>query len=115
MSTNPLSAWRANPFFVLELETTASRVEIERAAQRILALLTIDAAGSQSYATPFGPEIRNADDVRLALSELRDPVRRIVHELWACVELPSDIGQGHEVPAAWVEAPKALGWAKKCL
>ena len=72
-----------NPFWVLEVAQRASRTDIERAGQRLLALLEIGNKGAQHYATPFGSAARTADTVRQALAELRDPVKRAVHELWA--------------------------------
>ncbi len=78
-----LAAWRANPFFVLELKTDATRADIERAGQRLLAKFGIDSTGVAQYPTPFGDGVRDADMVRQALAVLRDPAQRVEHELWA--------------------------------
>jgi hypothetical protein len=78
-----VAAHRANPFFVLELGPEASRVEVERQGARILALLAAEVAGAGTCATPLGPLTRDADAVREALAELRDPARRLAHEWWA--------------------------------
>ena len=63
-----------NPFRVLELSPDSSARDIEREGARILALI---AAGLDE---PMRP--RTAEDVRHALSELRDPRRRALHELF---------------------------------
>ena len=82
---HPLAAWRANPFFVLELKTDATRADIERAGQRLLAKFGIESAGVAQYPTPLGDGVRDADMVRQALAALRDPAQRVAHELWANV------------------------------
>jgi len=80
----------ANPFRVLEVGITATRAEIERAGQRLLALLQIDSESARYYATPAGPKPRSADDVRQALQALRSPGERVLHELWAEAAAPTD-------------------------
>ena len=40
-------------------------------------------AEAAHYATPLGRRPRTAELVRAAVSELRDPERRLVHEFWA--------------------------------
>jgi hypothetical protein len=72
-----------NPFYVLELGPDCSRAEVERAGQKLLAMLEIDLAGARSYTTPFGSARRDAAKVREAMAQLRDPQRRLFHELWA--------------------------------
>lgn len=72
-----------NPFYVLELAPDCSRAEVERAGQKLLAMLDLDLAGSGGYATPFGAGLRDPAKVREAMAELRDPQRRLLHELWA--------------------------------
>lgn len=76
-------AARPNPFHVLGLAPDASRADVERAAQKLLGLLAVGASAAKRYATPAGARERTEDDVRAAAAELRDPARRIVHELWA--------------------------------
>lgn len=78
-----------NPFYVLELPLRASRVEVERAGQKLLALLGVQSASAQRYWTPLGELERDADLVRSSLARLRDPDERVLWELWA-VELRSD-------------------------
>jgi len=72
-----------NPFYVLELAPDCSRAEVERAGQKLLAMLEVDLAGARRYSTPFGEGPRDAAKVREAMAELRDPQRRLFHELWA--------------------------------
>jgi hypothetical protein len=78
-----LAAWRRNPFFVLEVDITASTAEIERAGQRLLAMLRVGAASASCYETPLGIAMRDADAVREALALLRDPHQRIIFEILA--------------------------------
>ena len=72
-----------NPFFVLGIATEASRIEIEREAQKLLGMLELGFADAQTYQTPLGPRPRTAELVRAAVAALRDPYRRLVAELWA--------------------------------
>jgi hypothetical protein len=109
---DPCAEWRNNPFFVLELEADASRLEVERAGQRLLGLLAIGAQGADEYQTPFGPARRDADTVRQALSRLRDPLQRVRCELWANVNLPPLAApeSGESLTAPWEIGARALGW-----
>jgi hypothetical protein len=72
-----------NPFFVLGLAADASRIEIEREAQKLLGMLELGFAGAATYATPVGPRPRTPELVRAAVAALRDPYQRLVAELWA--------------------------------
>ncbi len=107
--SDPLEAWRQNPFFVLELETSATRVEVERAGQKLLALLAVKNEAARHCTTPLGPIVRDEDSVRKALAALRDPNARVVHELWAKLTFdapaPDAIGE-----PGWDEAPAAIGF-----
>jgi hypothetical protein len=107
-----------NPFYILELAPDCSRAEVERAGQKLLAMLELDLAGAPTYATPFGVGRRDAAKVREAMAELRDPQRRLFHELWvparpwieradSLMELPSD--DPAEQPG-FEGARHALGW-----
>jgi hypothetical protein len=87
---------RDNPFVVLGLPPDASRAEIERTGQRLIAELALGRQAAATYATPLGPEVRTEERVRAAVAELRDPARRLVHEAWA--QLP---------PGG---APQSLAW-----
>lgn len=73
-----------NPFYVLGLSPDCSRADLEREGQKLLGMLKMSMKGSAVYTTPLGSFERTEDLVRLALAELRDPDRRLVHELWAC-------------------------------
>ena len=109
--TDPLAAWRGNPFFVLGVSTQASRAEVERAGQKLLGLLALGSASARHYDTPFGPATRDADSVRQALATLRDPNERVVHELLANIA-PGAAGKHTDQPgAAWKGAERALGWS----
>jgi hypothetical protein len=72
-----------NPFFVLGLPPDASRIEIEREAQKLLGMLELGFADARTYRTPVGPQPRTPEAVRAAVAALRDPSRRLVAELWA--------------------------------
>lgn len=72
-----------NPFFVLGLACEASRIEIEREAQKLLGMLELGFEAAKTYATPLGPRERTPEAVRAAVSALRDPYQRLLAELWA--------------------------------
>lgn len=99
-----------NPFWVLEIKFDASRAEAERAGQRLLALLEIGSESARRFTTPLGIGERTTDTVRLALSELRDPVERIAHELWNI--LPYENCAMLDESPVWENMEQALGW--KC-
>jgi len=101
-----------NPFYVLGLSPEASRIEVEREAQKLLGMLELGFAAAARYATPLGPRTRTAELVRAAAAALRDPYRRLVAELWARhAPPPRDEPPPREPPP--VERPelrRALGW-----
>jgi hypothetical protein len=111
----PLALWRSNPFFVLEVATDATPTDVERAGQRLLALLTVGSANAQTYPTPLGPATRDTEKVRQAVAALRDLEQRVLHELWANI-VPA-VGQASSQSNAgasagpWEEAEQALGWS----
>ncbi len=72
-----------NPFFVLGMSPERSRAEIEREGAKLLGMLELGLRSAQTYETPVGAGTRTAESVRAALAELRDPERRLLHELWA--------------------------------
>jgi hypothetical protein len=76
-----------NPFFVLAVPIEASRQEVERAGQKLLAELAVGRESAKTYRTPLGPATRTEGGVRSALAELRDPERRLEHEAWASAPL----------------------------
>ncbi len=103
---DPLEAWRRNPFFVLEVSPSATRAEIERAGQKLLALLAVGNASARRCETPLGPLDRDADLVRGALAELRDPSARVAHELWATLA-PND-ATNESLEPGWEQAARAI-------
>jgi hypothetical protein len=88
-----------NPFFVLGLSADASRIEIEREAQKLLGMLELGFAEALMYATPLGPQPRTPEAVRAAVAALRDPYRRLVAEVWAR-HAPAPIATSTREPAA---------------
>ena len=80
--------WSAarNPFFVLELRPSCTRAEIERAGQKLLGMLELEFSAARRYRSPIGEHERSAELVRASMAELRDPNRRLLHELWAVLE-----------------------------
>lgn len=96
-----------NPFFVLGLEPTASRTEVERAGQKLLGQLGLGLESARRTDTPWGPAERDEASVRAALAELRDPARRAAAELWArepTGEAPD------EMDHSFAAAKRAFGW-----
>jgi hypothetical protein len=100
-----------NPFDVLGLQPGGSEIEIERAAQKALALLTVGAAGAGTYASPLGPRPRDADLVRWAARELRDPAKRAHHA--ALVVTVAEEEPPPDPLAPWPEALRAFGWGPR--
>ena len=102
-----------NPFYVLGVAPDASRIEIEREAQKLLGMLELGFVEVQTYDTPLGAQPRTAEAVRAAVATLRDPYRRLVAELWARHAPPSVAAAAPE-PAAAAPAReglrRALGW-----
>ena len=104
-----------NPFHVLALPPTATRAEVERAGQKWLAMLEVGVGAAKLYATPVGPRVRTPELVRAAMAELRDPDRRIVHELWCAPESaetvvhPEPDPEPDDAPAPF-DAMEALRW-----
>ncbi|MEQ1564621.1 MAG: hypothetical protein ABMA64_03200 [Myxococcota bacterium] len=96
-----------NPYYVLELRPGATAAEIERAAQRLMAMLGVGIEAAGQYQTPIGARPRDTERVRRALDQLRDPERRWRHEVWARV--PPDAAAAEPAVAGWPEALEALG------
>lgn len=97
-----------NPFYVLGVPTAATRAEVERVGQKVLGLLELS-AGARHYETPYGARMRDAVLVRWAVNELRDPDRRVLHELWA------ELGPHHVFGSEPLRAPALtlLGWSRE--
>ena len=101
-----------NPFFILGLAADASRIEIEREAQKLLGMLELDFIDAKSYATPLGPQTRTPELVRAAVAALRDPYRRLVAELWArhAPAMRPGPPAPPNAPAAMPGFRKQMGW-----
>jgi hypothetical protein len=101
-----------NPFLVLGISPDASRLEIEREAQKLLGMLELGFADAATYATPLGPRPRTAEAVRAAVAALRDPYQRLVAELWARHAPPAAAAAPAEEPspAGTPGLRRALGW-----
>ncbi|MCS6900280.1 MAG: hypothetical protein RMJ98_11515 [Myxococcales bacterium] len=102
-----------NPFYILGLPPTATRAEVERQGQKLLGLLELGAKQARNYTTPLGDFPRDADLVRWAMAELRNPDRRLLHEVWATPLPPLPPPPAPRLapgPAPWPEALEALGW-----
>lgn len=115
-----------NPFYVLGLRPGCARAEVEREGQRLLSMLELGLSAAERYATPVGERERTPDKVRQAMAELRDPEKRLGHELWASlpperrpaaeseatVNAASD-ARAEERLAPWPAALAALGWRRR--
>ena len=101
-----------NPFFVLGLDPDASRIEVEREAQKLLGMLELEFAAAQTYQTPLGPQPRTAEAVRAAVAALRDPYRRLVAELWARHAPPArpEAAPGPNAESTRPGFRNAVGW-----
>lgn len=113
MAESRSSAWLDdNPFFVLGASPDASRIELEREAQKLLGMLELGFADAQTYQTPVGLRPRTPEAVRAAVAALRDPYRRLIAELWARHAPPP--AQAIEEPVAPAPPPsglrRRLGW-----
>ena len=99
-----------NPFFVLGISPDASRIEIEREAQKLLGMLELGFEAALTYATPLGPRERTPEMVRAAVAALRDPYQRLLAELWAR-HAPASLDAAPPAPAAPNSGlRKRLGW-----
>jgi len=103
-----------NPFFVLGVEPGAARAVVEREGQKLLSMLEVGLSQAKTYATPLGTRVRTPELVRWALAELRQPERRLVHELWAATPVAASgdpvLDEKDACEAGWPEARVAYGW-----
>ena len=105
-----------NPFYVLGLTAEASRIEVEREAQKLLGMLELGMAAAATYTTPLGPRMRTPELVRAAAAALRDPRRRLVAELWAAGgDAAIDVSPAPADPCdaaadGWPDALVGAGW-----
>lgn len=101
-----------NPFYVLGVATTASRTDLEREGNKLLSMLQLDLKESKTYRSPVGEHVRTAEAVRAAMAELRDPKRRLVHELLASLPVSVSVPKPAQ-PAGelkWKRAPLVFGY-----
>lgn len=106
-----------NPFYILGVRPSCTRAEMEREGQKLLGMLELGLPVAKKYKTPLGEAERTPEMVRQAMAELRDPNRRLLHELWA--QLPADPlpdepaesvrDPGQAGPGPWPAAPTLLG------
>jgi hypothetical protein len=115
---------RDNPFYVLGLRPDATRQAIERQGTKLLGMLELQLKSAAAYPTPVGRAERTPEKVRWAMAELREPSRRLDHEIWARLDpealgatkaptLPGEDDLPFTAPRAddpWPEAFAALGW-----
>jgi hypothetical protein len=100
-----------NPFFVLGISPDASRIEIEREAQKLLGMLELEFPAARIYTTPLGEQPRTAEAVRAAVAALRDPYQRLVAELWARHAPAEAKAPERAEPRGWSPPLRAsLGW-----
>ena len=123
-ATSAIERIRDNPFYVLGLRPDATRQAIERQGTKLLGMLELKLKSAAAYPTPVGRAERTPEKVRSAMAELRDPARRLDHEIWARLDpealpaaeasvTPSDDDLSPRAPRArdpWPEAFTALGW-----
>ena len=123
-ANSALERIRDNPFYVLSLRPDATRQAIERQGTKLLGMLELKLKSAAFYPTPVGRAERTAEKVRSAMAELRDPARRLDHEIWARLDpealpaadvstTPDDDNLSPRAPCArdpWPEAFTALGW-----
>lgn len=101
-----------NPFYVLGVSPTASRTELEREGNKLLSMLQLGLKESSVYRSPVGEQARTEEAVRAAMAELRDPKRRLVHELLASLPISVTVPKPVESPDAvkWPRAPAVFGY-----
>jgi hypothetical protein len=110
-----LKAIAENPFYVLGVSPECSRQEFEREGQKLLSMIALKLPGAGTYSTPLGNRIRTAELIRLSMAELRDPAKRLLHELLATLP-PVPLEQDEEDRSLnnerWTEAPAAFGFGR---
>ncbi len=104
-----------NPFYVLGLPPECSLLEVEREGRKLLGMLELGLSDARSYRTPLGPRERTSEKVREAMAELREPERRLSHEMWARLRPDAARSAPHperEPPGGWPDALARLGWRR---
>lgn len=122
---NPSRRIAHNPFYILGLSPECSRIEIEREGQKLLGMLQVGLSAARTYTSPLGRHERTAEQVREAMAELRDPDKRLSHELWARLpaehmpnQLKGDDDDGpakdrtDAIDARFTDAGARLGWRR---
>jgi hypothetical protein len=104
-----------NPFYVLGLATTATRTELEREGSKLLSMLQLGLKDAKRYRSPVGEHERTEEAVRAAMAELRDPKRRLVHELLAALPLTVTVPEASPASQTapelkWPRAPLVFGY-----
>ena len=122
--TSAIERIRDNPFYVLGLRPDATRQAIERQGTKLLGMLELKLKSAAAYPTPVGRAERTPEKVRWAMAELREPSRRLDHEIWARLD-PEALGAAKAPALAgdedlsctppraddpWPDAFTALGW-----
>lgn len=106
-----------NPFYVLGLPPTATRMEVEREGHKILSMMELSLSGAHVYHTPFGERPRTPELVREAMATLRDPQKRLCAELWARLGPGAKTGEptdeAKSETTTWDRALAAMGWGPK--
>ena len=104
----------SNPFYVLGVSATATRTEIEREGNKLLSMLQLGLKEAKVYRSPLGEQARTDELVREAMAELRDPKRRLVHELLAALPaatpIPAASGGASTSGVSWGKAPMVFGY-----
>ncbi|HTJ43350.1 MAG TPA: hypothetical protein VL463_14695 [Kofleriaceae bacterium] len=103
-----------NPLLVLGLGAGASRIEIEREAQKLLGMIELGFAEALTYQTPLGPRARTAELVRASVAALRDPAQRLAAELWLTDGVTAASAPKIEAPReTWADARAILDWGPR--
>lgn len=104
-----------NPFYVLDLRPDCTRMDVERSGQKLLAMLELGLTAAKTYRTPLGEVERTPEKVRLAMAELRDPLRRLDHEVWARIDPSVPVAPPRSPdarPEPWIGARRLAGWVR---
>jgi hypothetical protein len=102
----PILRVTANPFHVLCLSVDASADDVERRAEAVLREIDAGTPGAETYVTPLGRRTRTRELVRWACKQLRDPDRRLHHEVWFLEPVDRPFPHRGTRPEAW----RAFGW-----
>lgn len=105
-----------NAYYVLGLRPGVTRQQIEREGTKLLGMLELGMAAAQRYSTPIGVCERTPEQVRLAMAELRDPNKRVLHEVFALLEpvpvATKDAMEPRSAALPWAQALAVFGWER---